>query len=277
MHSIILSIHDGARLTSSGEILLKKVLDGIVNNTVGDYELLCMLDGCTDDSEKIVDEYKNKCNIRSFILPDVFEVKTNNHGFKNANGEYVIVVQDDQVITEYGWNERMQKPFDNFYDVFAVTARCAHNWIFNPNSFYLRNPDAPQTTWCDLIDHVDHAGVDHMQSRNVFSVRCSANRGPLMIDLSDLKKLNYLDEKFAPTDMDDHDLMFRSYSELGKVCGSYVIGFESRHEWSGSCRGGPPPSWHLKSQHKNTRIFCDRHRDLINTRRIIDDRRLRDD
>ena len=30
-----------------------------------------------------------------------------------------------------------------------------------------------------------------------------------MIDMSDLKKLNYFDEEFAPQDMDDHDLMFR--------------------------------------------------------------------
>ena len=49
MHSIIVTIHNGARRLPNGEILLEKVLDGIVNNTVGDYELLCMLDGCTDD------------------------------------------------------------------------------------------------------------------------------------------------------------------------------------------------------------------------------------
>ena len=30
-----------------------------------------------------------------------------------------------------------------------------------------------------------------------------------MIDLDDLKKLNYLDEEYAPQQLDDHDLMFR--------------------------------------------------------------------
>ena len=45
MHSIIVTIHNGARRLPNGEVLLEKVLDGIVNNTVGDYELLCMLDG----------------------------------------------------------------------------------------------------------------------------------------------------------------------------------------------------------------------------------------
>ena len=58
MHSIIVTIHNGARRLPNGEILLEKVLNGIVNNTVGDYELLCMLDGCTDDSDKIVSKYE---------------------------------------------------------------------------------------------------------------------------------------------------------------------------------------------------------------------------
>lgn len=274
MHSIILTIHNGARKISTGEILLEKVLEGIINNTVGDYEILCMLDGCTDESETIVNRYKKRANIKKHILPDIYEVKTNNVGFRHAKGEYVIIVQDDQVITEHGWNARMQKPFDNFNDVFAVTARCAHNWIFNPNSFYLNNPDAAQNTWSDIIEHVDHSSIDHGQLKDIFAVRASANRGPLMICLDDLKKINYLDEKFAPCDMDDHDLMFRAYSQLGKVCGSYVIGVDSKPEWSGSCKGGPPPSWHLKSHHKNVRIFYERHKDLINTRRIIEDRKL---
>ena len=30
-----------------------------------------------------------------------------------------------------------------------------------------------------------------------------------MINLEDLKELNYFDEAFSPQDMDDHDLMFR--------------------------------------------------------------------
>lgn len=270
MHSIILTIHNGARKTSNGEVLLDKVLRGIINNTTGEYELLCMLDGCTDNSEEIVSEYLDKANIIPIILPDVYELKTNNAGFKASEGEYVIVVQDDQVITESDWNMRMQKPFDEFSDVFAVTSRCAHNWVLNPNSFYLHNPDAPKTDWCDILNHVDHSSIEHGQSRNIFAVRSSVNRGPLMMNLEDLKKLNYLDEEFVPCDMDDHDLMFRAYLELGKVCGCYWIGMESNPEWSGSIKNlnyGP--------NHKNTRKFYDRYKDILEARRIIEDRVLK--
>ena len=271
MHSIIVTIHNGARRLPNGEILLEKVLDGIVNNTVGDYELLCMLDGCTDDSDKVVSKYEKA---RAIVLPDVFELLTNNAAFKEAKGEYVIVVQDDQVISEYGWNQRMQKPFDEFDDVFAVTAMCAHNWIVNPNTYHLYNPTAPVTGWCDILEHVDHASAVHGLPRNIFAVRSSANRGPLMINLDDLKKINYLDEKFAPCDMDDHDLMYRAHLQLGKVCGSYVIDMESDTSWSGARVTGDLPIWAYKSQHKNSRIFYDRYSSMFTDRRIIDDREL---
>ena len=255
MHSVIVTIHNGARRIPSGEILLEKVLDGIINNTVGEYEVLCMLDGCTDDSDKVVDKYLDKANVRPIVLPDIFELRTNNAAFKESKGEYVIVVQDDQVISEHGWNKRMQKPFDAFDDVFAVTARCAHNWVINAHSYHLNNPSAPIHGWCDIFEHVDHASDAHELSRDVFAVRSSCNRGPLMINLEDLERVGYLDEAFAPCDMDDHDLMYRAYIELGKVCGAYRIGMESNVAWSGARVGGQLPMWAYESQHKNSRTF----------------------
>ena len=118
MHSIILTIHNK-------EFLINQVLDGIVKNTVGDYELIIVLDGCTDKSFDIVEDYfygKDQ-NVLICTTPDVFETKANNVGLKSAKGEYVIIVQDDMIIREKGWNLRMQKPFDAFEDVFAVTSR----------------------------------------------------------------------------------------------------------------------------------------------------------
>ena len=274
MHSVIVTIHNGARRIPSGEILLEKVLDGIIDNTVGEYEVLCMLDGCTDNSDKVVDKYLDKANVRPIVLPDIFELRTNNAAFKESKGEYVIVVQDDQVISEHGWNKRMQKPFDEFDDVFAVTARCAHNWVINTNSYYLNNPSAPIHGWCDIFEHVDHASDAHELSRDVFAVRSSCNRGPLMINLEDLERVGYLDESFAPCDMDDHDLMYRAYIELGKVCGAYRIDMESNVSWSGARVGGDLPMWAYESQHKNSRIFYQRYAHILDVRRVIDNRIL---
>jgi hypothetical protein len=75
--------------------------------------------------------------------------------------------------------------------------------------------------------------------------------------------------------MDDHDLMYRMHSKnLGKVCGCYWIDFESRDEWGGTRMNGSPAPWLLKANHKNMKIFYERHKDLINTRRLIEKRTL---
>jgi len=270
MHSIILTVHNK-------EWLIQCVIDGIIKNTVGDYELIIVIDGCTDDSEKVIIDTlsKTKVNYKLIYAPNVFETTANNLGMRSAKGDKIIIVQDDMIILENEWNSRMEKPFETFDDVFAVTARCAHNWVFNSNTQHLSMEKNLDNCWCDIIDHVDHAERRQGLPRDIFAVRCSVNRGPLMIDHSDLKKLNYLDEIFAPQDMDDHDLCCRAYKELGKIVGAYWIDYQSEDKWGGTrVKTGEPASWLLKAHHKNTKIFYERHKDLINTRRIIENRKL---
>lgn len=269
MHSIILTVHNK-------EWLIQKVIEGIVLNTQHPYELIVVIDGCTDNSEQIIWDTLSRTPVDRKIIyaPNVFETTANNLGMKIAQGDKVIIVQDDMVIKEPGWNLRLEKPFKSFDDVFAVTSRAAHNWIANPNSKHLGMSEDLDGCWCDIIEHVDHADRKHGLFRDIFAVRCSVNRGPLMIDHEDLKKLNYLDESFAPQDMDDHDLCYRAYKELGKVVGAYWIDYESHDSWGGTRVTGSPAPWLFKAHHKNTKIFYERHKDLINTNRLIENREL---
>ena len=117
MHSIILTVHNKGWLIGD-------VIKGIVNNTVGEYELIVVIDGCTDDSEQVVlDNVKDIKNYTILYADNVFETKANNIGLRKAEGDKVIIVQDDMIIREHGWNKRLQKPFDAFDDVFAAL-RC---------------------------------------------------------------------------------------------------------------------------------------------------------
>lgn len=258
MHSIILTIHNK-------DWMIREVVEGICKNTIGNYELIVVIDGCTDNTESVVLEtLKNKnIDFKLIFAPDVFETKANNLGLKIAQGDKVIIVQDDMIIREHGWNQRMQKPFDKFDDVFAVTSRTAHDWELNPKTEHLGMKENLDNCWCDICIHTNHADKSNI-SRDVFAVRASVNRGPLMINHEDLKKLNYLDEEFSPQDMDDHDLMYRMHKELGKVCGCYWIDFESKDEWGGTRVSGDAASWLLKANHKNMKIFYERHSNLIN-------------
>ena len=132
--SIVLTVHNQ-------EGIIKKILSGIEENTEGSYELIIILDGCTDNSEKDVIEYVNNSSLKDKTIikytNNIFENKANNIAFKQCTGKYVTIVQDDQLINEKGWNNRMHKPFIEFDDVFAVSARASHNLMPNPNSQHL--------------------------------------------------------------------------------------------------------------------------------------------
>ena len=230
-------------------------MSGIFNNTVGNYELIVVLDGCTDNSEEVVKEYLPKFNDCTVLYADnVFETTANNIGLREATGDYAIIIQDDMIIEEQGWNRRMQKPLLKLDDVFAVTARTAHNYVVNPNSQHINMEENLDTGWCDILQSVDEADSSNIP-RDTFAIRSTVNRGPLMIDLADLKTLNYFDEAYAPQDMDDHDLMYRAWKELGKVCGCYWIQMQSETDWGGTRVNGQPAPWLFKAHHKNSKLF----------------------
>ena len=94
--SIILTVHNQGGI-------IKNILKGIEDNTEGDYELIVILDGCTDNSQDEVVSYLQDCEIdnKTIINTDnIFENRANNVGLKLAQGKYAIIVQDDQLIKE---------------------------------------------------------------------------------------------------------------------------------------------------------------------------------
>lgn len=270
MQSIILTVNNKAWL-------IDQVIEAIYNNTVDPFELIVVLDGCTDNSEEVVTKHL-RSNGKIFYTPDVYETIANNVGLKNATGEYVIIVQDDMIVNEVGWDQRLRKPILTFPDIFAVTARTAHSWAINYASSMIndRTPAETRPLWeCpegqDIIIPIDLANRENMD-RQTFAIRQSVNRGPLMIKHDDLRSLNYLDEVFAPFEMDDHDLCYRAQKQLGKFAGSYWIDFISELEWGGTRKPETQPIL-LRAANKNAKILFERHEDLIN-RRIIENRHL---
>jgi glycosyltransferase involved in cell wall biosynthesis len=260
MHSVILTIHNK-------EFLADFLLERIYNYTVGEYELIVVLDDCTDDSEQIVLRAKNN-RTKVIYTDNVFETKANNAGLKIAQGDYCIIVQDDMLITEYKWNTLLEQPFNKFDDVFAVSARNACNMVINENSQHRYMEENLDNCWSDIFSFVNVIGATHNGieisdiDRSKFSIRSVVNRGPLMINHADLEKLNYLDENFAPQDLDDADLCFRS-KELGKVVGCYCIGWESDLLWGGTRINGQTASWLFKANHKNAKLLLNKHGDIM--------------
>lgn len=90
------------------EDILEDVLNGILNSFEGDTKIICILDGCTDSSEDILNNFisKNKIDAGVHYMNDVHEITCLNYGLMQiklmnpAENDLVFTVQDDVILEE---------------------------------------------------------------------------------------------------------------------------------------------------------------------------------
>jgi hypothetical protein len=119
-YSLVMPIHNQAAI-------LPGILSKLKENTVGDYEIIFILDGCTDTSEAIVRTFSFNCPVTVIVNPSgLFETSCDNQGFKAARGEFIVEIQADMEMTTYGYNKLLCRPLEVFPDLIAVSGRCCH-------------------------------------------------------------------------------------------------------------------------------------------------------
>lgn len=207
------------------EEIIERVLYGIFTNTTTPFNLIILFDGCTDRTKERALNYINRYKPRLLKLlishdtPNLFELRANNAAFKLAQTDYLIAVQDDMVIQEFGWERRLTYPLRIYDDVFAVTARVAEDVV----AFGADN----------LEKYENRAGVElGTLDRNTFAIRDVINRGPIAFRRDYLHTLNYLSERYLPCALDDTDISLRAWRDHKWRVGAYWIQYWSHPQWS---------------------------------------------
>lgn len=81
------------------EKYLRECLDSVLAQTLSDMEIICVDDGSTDSSPEILREYAAKdSRVRVISKPNSGYGHTMNTGFDAARGEYIGIVESDDVI-----------------------------------------------------------------------------------------------------------------------------------------------------------------------------------
>ena len=214
--SIIMPIFNQAEI-------IEQNLSSVVNMTTGTlYELILVIDRCSDDTEAIVMKWVNEVShplitrmlvIRS-DLP-LFETAADNIGFLCARGEYCLELQADMEMTQRGYNEALLEPFQKVPDVIAVSGRCCHSFDITQGIGKLGH--LVETPLSEL-SHIDP---------NLFYISQTVNRGPLLLHRQKLKELGYLDERNFFQEYCDHDLFCRALVQKGWICGYRPMEFIS--------------------------------------------------
>lgn len=246
------------------ENLIERILYGIFKNTTTSFTLILVFDGCTDRTEpralKYIKRYKPSL-LKNLIVEhakNVFETRANNIGFKLAKHDYMITLQDDMVINEYGWERRLTFPLRRFDDVIAVSSRVAQDIGLMEN--------LEQQKY--FINQVGRE-LNNLP-RNIFAVKDTINRGPVAFNMKHLRSMNYLNDKYAPSDLDDADLCLRAWEKNKLRCGAYWIDYISRREW-GKARAKDSTMLANNTIGKNAIQLKRDHLDYINSRKKHDE------
>ena len=81
------------------EDYLQECLDSIINQTLDDIEIICVNDGSTDNSLKIVERFAHSDDrIKIFSQENKGASASRNHGIKKAQGDYIYFMDSDDIL-----------------------------------------------------------------------------------------------------------------------------------------------------------------------------------
>jgi len=218
--SIVIPIHN------QESIINKNILSILDNTSEKSYELILIIDSCSDNTEQnlltlfnnnfIFEKYNllNKILILKSETP-LFETSADNLGFVCSQGEYILEIQADMEMVDYGYNMKLLIPFLKNDKIIGISGRCCHNF---------QCTNGVGKLGLDILKKIDKLpNVD----TNSYYIGETCNRGPLLLNHKKLKELGYLDEVNYFLDNSDHDLFARAFLQKKWVCGYVPIDFIS--------------------------------------------------
>jgi GT2 family glycosyltransferase len=126
LSSIIILCHENAKML---DVCIKSI-NSETSATKTPFEVIVVSNGLSGSNKGIVEEHlKNKTIQKAvFLEKNVGFPAGNNKGAEVAEGEYIVLLNDDTIVTD-GWLEKMKKAMDGDANLAAVgpyTNNCAH-------------------------------------------------------------------------------------------------------------------------------------------------------
>jgi glycosyltransferase involved in cell wall biosynthesis len=217
------------------ENLIRLVLDGIVttNSRQEDSRIICILDGCTDGTESIVENYKSDIAITILKADDVHEILSLNTGLnyiKNncdpQDNDLVFMIQDDVVLGEKDIDIRFRKLFNKEPNLGYVSMRMGASLKIVDG--HLEDASLLESEfghWNQLGSKV-HQTVKH----NTLKIVECAIRSPTCMLWERFNTVGFFDEKLAPAGFDCHDMSIR-LNIAGYNNALYTMRYRSDVSW----------------------------------------------
>lgn len=221
-------------INNQEKIIVENLISVLETTTEKYYEIIYILDSCSDNTEQNLIHFITNMNIKYPLLIKIlllksniplFETSADNLGFICSNGQYILEIQADMKMTDLGYNMKLLKPFTLDDSIIGISGRCCITFSLDETAG-IGKLGIDVLKPLDLLPSID---------KKAYYIGETCNRGPLLLDHSKLKELGYLDEVNYFLDNSDHDLFARAYFMKKWICGYVPIDFLSLLE-NGSTR-----------------------------------------
>lgn len=223
--------------------LILDVLNGIVNSTKNsqfETNIVCVLDGCTDNSELIIDEFSKDLLVPHKLYKvyenDVHELLSINSALRfistleTDKDDLIFFLQDDVVLTEEDLNETIEFLYNSHSNLGYISFRCGLMTDISNNGLLYEHSFIESTD-----GHWKQLNLDHFVEMNnkEFGFVEIAIKSPTCIKKSVLDLVGWFDENLAPFGHDDLDLCIR-LNKLGYKNAVFGASFTSKLDWGGT-------------------------------------------
>ena len=222
------------------EDLIGQVLENVIKCCRENSHIYPVLDGCMDNSEKIIDEIISlnpNVNITKVFTNDVHELLSINAGLKAASHEgegYNIILQDDVLLEDFEIEQKIINLYETEGDKLGyVSFRMGANLKKDA----LNSRDAVPYT--DYIENTFGHGGGHIEMLPLgyLAYRTVPIKSPVCIPFKIINEIGMYNEKLAPYGHDDIDLSLRVINK-GYYNAVYAIKFKSELDWGGTREEG---------------------------------------
>jgi glycosyltransferase involved in cell wall biosynthesis len=218
------------------ESRIKEVLSKVVVNASLPFSMV-LIDDASDDKSYVrslsfiqkLKKNKLKKVIDIFLIKNktpIYETACDNQGFRVAKTKYIIEIQSDIHIEDFGFDQKMIYGMDKL-NLGAVSGRHVHYFsMLEGRRAWLKYPFS-LLRWRFFYSAKEGEGrLGHKifsRTKKKMNNECfvgeTVARGPWLLNKFDLEKLSYLDEKNFFLGNDDHDYHRRLFNKLGKSVG----------------------------------------------------------
>jgi len=272
--AFVIPVHDNGHS-------IEQALDALYSNTVLPFRLIIVLDSCNDRSPEVVFRWVSSVILRKSRAVSIsvvtskrmlHETMSDNIGFSLLpECEIIVEVQADIIIQEKNFDRKIQKVFNAFPDIVAISGRGTHLWTDNYNpelsfgilkqifkdifsrQFGLISQKEEVHSKTLVLDRIKFFSEDNfgrlgvyteskpkmaVESRQIYLSE-TVMRGPLAFRNSSLVAHGFLNSRAHPLAFDDHEFFLRAWKQSGMRTCYLPINYDSPLSYGNDRRRKP--------------------------------------